>query len=226
MQRNAITKVTVTTLVTILLLLTLVTPVYATSSGLTVVSREGDGTWEGNDWLVSLMPGDARQTTITLRNDNDSEITARLYASPCLVAGCSVSICFSPSTLVIPAKSTRTSRLEINAKESAPPGVYNVTTTIEPKPDAAGTTPPPPSDPDPEPDPAPTDPPSDPPPADSDPDPPTPAVPDSTVPTNPIRWIILGAIVVLLIYAAISVVRKRKTAPKKDNDDYTSSWIG
>jgi hypothetical protein len=148
------------TLVLVLFLGLLLSPLVtvAQSGDLQVVSRTGDGHWDGDDWYVELYPGEWKSSVVEVKNVSGRTLTVRGYATPCCYDGCTVTICLYSPSASLAAGATRSFTVVAAAKGAAAPGNYTAQLVIQVViPDAPGPGPAPCPDPDlcPEPDPCP-----------------------------------------------------------------------
>ena len=75
-------------------------------SDIEIVSYDGDGYWDGNDWYVSLYPGETAETTLTLKNNTSKAATVKLDVIPDENCDDEVEFWWDSSELTIPAHGT------------------------------------------------------------------------------------------------------------------------
>jgi len=92
---------------------------------LTVVSRTGDGTWDGATWKVGMYPGEAKTTTIVFYNSSDNKLNVKVRIKPKSLDGRDLVFELDRKNLTMAPRSHMEVVLAVRASESAEPGIYS-----------------------------------------------------------------------------------------------------
>jgi len=119
----------------------LLVPSPVSASGVQVVDKTGDGVWTGNNWEVSIYPGEVKSTTINLYNSSSSPLKVEATVNPSSLDNGNLTFELSKSSFTMLGRSYTDVILTVKANGSATPGTY--TTLFEIKLEVAPTPPPP-----------------------------------------------------------------------------------
>ena len=95
------------------------------AGGLTVVSKTGDGIWDGATWKVGMYPGKVKTTTIEFYNSSNSKLNVKVRIKPKSLAGRGLVFGLDRKNLTMAPRSHTEVTLVVRASESAGPGIYS-----------------------------------------------------------------------------------------------------
>jgi len=119
-------------LITIMLalgLLLIPSPVSA-ASGVEVVERSGDGTWEGSTWKVGLYPNETKSTAIKLYNSSSSSLGVEVSTQPDSLDNGNLAFELNETNFTMSGGSHFDVVLTVKASGNATPGTYTAEFTI------------------------------------------------------------------------------------------------
>lgn len=114
---------------TVLALSLLLIPSATSAAGIEVVKETGDGKWIGDTWEVSLYSGESKTTTLTLHNSSSSSLEVWVTITPDSLDNGNVTFELGGIIPIMPAGSTTSVIVTVEASGSATPGTY--TTELE-----------------------------------------------------------------------------------------------
>jgi len=93
-------------------------------AGITVVSKAGNGTWEGNSWNVLMYPAETKSATITLYNSSTRPLEVCISIIPLFFDGGNLAFELDKSTYIMEGGTYSTVTLTAKASSNTTPGRY------------------------------------------------------------------------------------------------------
>ena len=104
-----------------------------TAGVITIVSRTGDGIWNGDTWKVEVYPGEAKSTTIKLYNSSYSKLNVEVRIKPKSLDGGNLIFELDKENLTMVKKSYMEVTLTVKVSEDTKPGTYSVELKVKGK---------------------------------------------------------------------------------------------
>lgn len=101
------------------------------AGGIIIVSKTGDGIWDGSTWKVELYPGETKTTTIELYNSSDSKLNIKVRIKPKSLVGRNLIFELDKKNFTMAKKSYSSVILIVETNEGTPPGTYSAELEIK-----------------------------------------------------------------------------------------------
>ena len=96
------------------------------AGGITIVSRTGDGIWDGDTWKVEIYPGETESTTIKLYNSSYNKLNVKVRIKPKSLDDGNLIFELDKKNLTLVKKSYMEVTLTVKVSEDTKPGTYSV----------------------------------------------------------------------------------------------------
>jgi hypothetical protein len=96
------------------------------AGGVTILSKTGDGSWDGTTWKVAMCPGETKTTTVRLYNSSGSKLNLQARVKPKSLERGDLIFELDDKNFTIAKKSYAEVTLVVTASSSVRPGTYSV----------------------------------------------------------------------------------------------------
>lgn len=116
-------------IILIILLWSIPMPVFA-GDGVDIIGKGGDGIWVGNTWQVSLMAGETKACTITVKNRQEIKLGVTVEVTTDATLDDNVCFEYTPYIIVL-SQRTKVITISAIARNDARPDIYSATIQLD-----------------------------------------------------------------------------------------------